>query len=420
MARPKSPTPILKAHISGQSVCRIDGIDFYLGRHGTPESLAKYAVLIREYQANGLSLPEGFSPETLRHFTEGFSQPAVKMHMADSPIVIRHLTTAFVGHAERVYANSKAELSRIRQICEEIETQDGNTLVEDYGPKKLKEQRERWVRSGKCRRYCNRLTCLVVSIFEWGVSEEMIEESTWNRLTTVKPLREGQTEAPESVVRKPACLNVVRATVKELSPTLKAMVRIHVCTGMRPSELCSMRPCDIDRSGEVWLYRPATHKNKSKGHDRVIPILGDAREAIENYLNRPSQAYCFSASESVAWWQAKKRSERKSKVQPSQESRAVESPRVKPGEKYTQDSYRRAIARACKRAKVDSWYPYQLRHLNLTEVRDALSAEHAQAIGGHSRIDMTNTYAKAKIGKAIEAARHAPTLGGSDSKPELA
>ena len=98
----------------------------------------------------------------------------------------------------------------------------------------------------------------------------------------------------------------------------------------------------------------------------------------------------------------------------------MESPRVKPGEKYTQDSYRRAIARACKRAKVDQWYPYQLRHLNLTEVRDALSAEHAQAIGGHSRIDMTNTYAKAKIGKAIEAAKHAPTLGSSDSKPELA
>ena len=248
----------------------------------------------------------------------------------------------------------------------------------------------------------------------------MIEESTWNRLTSVKPLREGQTEAPESNARKPVSLAVVRATVLELSPQLKAMVRIHVATGMRPSELCTIRPCDIDKTGDEWLYRPAKHKNKSKGHDRVIPILGDAKDALLDYLNRPSESYCFSPSESVAWWQAKKRSERKSKVQPSQESRAVESPRVKPGEKYTQDSYRRAIARACKRAKVDQWYPYQLRHLNLTEVRDALSAEHAQAIGGHSRIDMTNTYAKAKIGKAIEAAKHAPTLGSSDSKPELA
>ncbi len=412
MARSKSSQPSIRYHISGQSVCTIQGRDFYLGKHGTPESLARYALLIREYQANELSLPEDFTSDALRELLpREFSQPAAKVQLADSPTLLRHLTVAFLTHAEKVYAKSKAELSRIRQICRELESHDGGVHVSDYGPKKLKEQRERWVTSGKCRRYCNRLTCLVVSIFEWGVSEEMIEESTWNRLTTVKPLREGQTEAPESVVRKPACLNVVRATVKELSPTLKAMVRIHVCTGMRPSELCSMRPCDIDRTGDVWLYRPATHKNKSKGHDRVIPILGDAREAIENYLNRPSQAYCFSASESVAWWQAKKRSERKSKVQPSQESRAVESPRVKPGEKYTQDSYRRAIARACKRAKVDQWYPYQLRHLNLTEVRDALSAEHAQAIGGHSRIDMTNTYAKAKIGKAIEAARHAPTLG---------
>lgn len=416
MARPKSPMPALKAHISGQSVCRINGIDFYLGKHGTPESLARYAVLIREYQANGLSLPEGFTAESLRAMTIGFALPEAKIQFADSAILIRHLTSAYVAHAEKVYANSKAELSRIRQICEELETHDGNTCVEDYGPKKLKEQRERWVTSGKCRRYCNRLTCLVVSMFEWGVSEEMIEESTWNRLTSVKPLREGQTEAPESNARKPVSLDVVRATVQELSPPLRAMVRIHVATGMRPSELCTLRPCDIDKTGETWLYRPAKHKNKSKGHDRVIPILGDAKEALLDYLNRPNESYCFSPSESVAWWQAKKRAARETKVQPSQESRAIESPRVKPGEKYTQDSYRRAIHRACKRAKVEQWFPYQLRHLNLTEVRDALSAEHAQAIGGHSRIDMTNTYAKAKISKAIEAAHAAPTIGKVEGK----
>ena len=35
------------------------------------------------------------------------------------------------------------------------------------------------------------------------------------------------------------------------------MVRIQVATGMRPSEVCKMRPCDIDLSREdAWIYRP--------------------------------------------------------------------------------------------------------------------------------------------------------------------
>lgn len=29
-----------------------------------------------------------------------------------------------------------------------------------------------------------------------------------------------------------------------------------VATGMRPRELCKLRPCDIDRSGVVLMYRP--------------------------------------------------------------------------------------------------------------------------------------------------------------------
>ena len=134
------------------------------------------------------------------------------------------------------------------------------------------------------------------------------------------------------------------------------------------------------------MYCPELHKNKNKGKGRAIPILGDAREALTDYLNRDPKSCCFSPTESVAWWQASKRSVRKSKVQPSQQCRAMENPKVHPGYRYTQDSYRRAIARACKRAKVEPWHAYQLRHLKLTEIRDVLGVEHAQAMGGHSRI----------------------------------
>ncbi len=411
MPRPKAPLPKIRFHLSGNAIVTICGRDYYLGKHGSPVSFARYAILIRDYQANGMTAPPDISSSELVSLTEGFESGLPTVHLEDEPITIKHLMASYNAHAETVYETSPAEQSRIKQICDEIELHEGSTIVAKYGPKKLKDQRDRWVKSGKCRKYCNRLTCLVVRIFGWGVSEELVDETTWRALMSVTPLREGKTAAPESDARVPVSLDDVRKTIPELSPMLRAMVRIHVATGMRPTELCTIRPMDIDKAGPEWLYKPPHHKNKSKGQDRVIPILGDAKDALIDYMNRAADSYCFCPSESVAQWQAKKRSNRRSKVQPSQEDRSKENPLVQPGDRYTQDSYRRAIHRACKRAGVKQWFPYQLRHLNLTEVRDALSAEHAQAIGGHSRIDMTNVYAKAKVEKAIEAAKHAPMLG---------
>ena len=60
MARPKSALPQMRVHLSGQGFVRIGDRNFYLGKYGSPESLARYAILIAEYQANQLRLPEDF------------------------------------------------------------------------------------------------------------------------------------------------------------------------------------------------------------------------------------------------------------------------------------------------------------------------------------------------------------------------
>jgi hypothetical protein len=60
MARPKAKAPARRYHISGQSIVTLDGRDFYLGPHDSPESIARYAVLIGLYQKHGLKLPESF------------------------------------------------------------------------------------------------------------------------------------------------------------------------------------------------------------------------------------------------------------------------------------------------------------------------------------------------------------------------
>ncbi len=42
MPRPKSEAPAYRFHVSGQAVVRLDSKDFYLGKHGTPESYVRY------------------------------------------------------------------------------------------------------------------------------------------------------------------------------------------------------------------------------------------------------------------------------------------------------------------------------------------------------------------------------------------
>ncbi len=98
MPRPKTNLPSLRPHISGKAVCTIAGVGFYLGKYGSPESLAKYAFLIREYQSNGLKLPDGFNLDSLEALSEGFNSPQVKIQQEEAPITVGVLTATYRAH----------------------------------------------------------------------------------------------------------------------------------------------------------------------------------------------------------------------------------------------------------------------------------------------------------------------------------
>ncbi len=411
MARPKSQLPALRFHLSGQSVVRIDGQDFYLGKHGSPESLARYAVLVAEYQRGGLSLPPGFGVSDIDKLAGPLIAPGgLVHHFEKSPILVKHVSLAFCNDAEKRIGDT-ATLAMYRDISDELIEKFGELPVAEFGPRALRSLRDSWESSGRfCRRYINTRTNTVIRFFRSAVANELCDESIHRRLRTLEPLRRGQSTARENPERQAADLDVIRETVKHLTPTLRDMVAVQVSTGMRPSELLSMRPCDIDRSSEVWMYHPATHKNINKGKARTIAIVDHVREILENYLNRADDAYLFSPSESERERNAIRRSRRKSKVQPSQQDRSKATRCRPPRDRYTSDSYRRAIRYACVKAKVEPWSPYAIRHLTAVVVRDVLGLESSQVILGHSDIKTTQRYAKQTHDKLIEAAKAAPRL----------
>lgn len=410
MPRPKALVPSLRFHISGSAICEIAGTTYYLGKSGSPESLARYAVLIREYQANGLVVPPHITSASLQELTAGFSVPVQKVDQSDEPILVKHVTAAYRQHVLVRYKDSISEKNRLLQVCRILESEAGTVEVDKFGPRILQKMRSDWIESGKSRQYCNRLTNSVVRLFKWAVSQELAEIATHQRLKTIEPLRIGESKAPETMPVEAANLEHVRATAKHLPPQLRAVIRIQVATGARPSEVLTMTPGEIDRSGPEWIYRPTKHKNTNKGKSRAIPLLGDAKEAVIDFLNRDPDSYLFSPREAVAWHNAQKRAARKTKVQPSQRDRSKPDATKLPRDHYDKYSYRRAVERACTKAGVPYWHPYQLRHLAGTLVREALGPEAAQALLGHSNIRMTEHYAKISERKAIEAAKAAPKL----------
>lgn len=401
MPRPKKAMPKYGYHISGQAIITLDGKTYYLGPHNSPESHARYLSLISEYQANDLTMPDG-----------------VPTHQKQTAITVLCVAEEFREHIKVKYANNPTEAGRFRSLCTTLDDEYGDLPATEFGPRKLSDLRDLFVASGNCRKYVNSQTRNVVRIFRHAVARELVDADVLIRLETLEPLRYGQTPARETAKRGPVPLSAVRSTVKHLSPTIVAMIRIQVATAMRPSEVCNMRPCDIDQRGREWMYRPESHKTARLGITKAVPIVGDARIALRPFLeNRAPDDFCFQPRESAQWYRDQRTAARVtpihlgSRVGYRHDGLKGDSAQNRPGKRYSKDSYRRAIQRAAEKANVQHWTPYQLRYTNATAVREALGVEYAQALLGHSRSTMTEHYAELSEEKAIKAAKASPVLG---------
>jgi len=178
-------------------------------------------------------------------------------------------------------------------------------------------------------------------------------------------------------------------------------------TGMRPAEVCQLRPCDLDRSGDVWKYTPSKHKTQHHGHKRDIFLGPKAQAVLLRYLARDAETYCFRPCDSESKRLAEQEANRKTPRSCGnvRGSNVERKPKRKPGERYATDSYRRAIHRACDKAGIDRWSPNRLRHSAATEIRKRFGLEAAQVTLGHASADITQVYAERDNTLAIRVAR---------------
>jgi integrase len=304
---------------------------------------------------------------------------------------VGELVQAYRAYVKAKYPPSSDMPDRIGYALDLITFRD--LPAGDFGPMRLREARSKMLHKGLSAKLVNERTGFIRKMFEWAAGREVVTPSVPYALKLVEPLSGRDSGVEPSVERVPVKIEIVRATLPELTPTLQAMVKVQLYTGMRPSELVSMKRCCIDTSIEdLWFYTPYRNKNSWRGvqYGRRIALCKMAQEILLPFLAGCGQNdYIFKPSASM------KEAGRNGKA----------------GACYTKDSYRRAITRACQRAfpKGDiAWTPYQLRHTAATYIRKVLGdkgVSASQVYLGQRSIDVAEIYARADMELIFDAVR---------------
>jgi integrase len=277
----------------------------------------------------------------------------------------------------------------------------GRESADNFSPTSLVFIQKKLVEHGYARLMVNRYVAIIKQAFKHGAKFGWINPQTSYALQVVDNLKKGRTKAHEYREVKPVNPDDIEKTLAKLPKRVADMARIQRLCVMRPQDVCNLRLVNIDRSGDVWLYRPYTHKTVHLG-DVLTKYIGATAQAILTpyileKVNTPD-AFLFSPADTV---RDKVIERRKNGKTLNKKSRKKENPKRAPGEQYSPESYGRAIARACKRAGVTLWSVNQLRHLAATDVRKKYGLEVAQILCGHKHASTTEIYAEKDHEKGI-------------------
>jgi integrase len=398
--------------------------DYWLGDFDTPESRERYHRLIAQWEAQGRVLP---APEQL---------PG-----GPKKITVEEIINSYRKWAESYYTASEA--TTIKMALRVLRQFYGTTPAEEFGPKAMRAVREAMVRGDPAadpphvawsRPHINKQVHRIGAMFKWAASHELLPVTVYQQLKTMEPLKRGRCTAREPEPVLPVPEHLIDPLKDFVSDQVWAIIQIQRLTGARCGELFTLRRMDLkmdDPSG-VWTWTPAEHKTAHHGKRRTIYFGPRTQEVIKPFFeNRPAEHCLFSPFEAEAARRAKMHAMRKTPLsygnRPGTNKLAL--PSRMPGDHYTTDSYRRAIASACRKAfpppehlkrgrvkgrkcgkgtrwetaaewkarlgpekwaELDrwqhdhGWHPHQLRHTAGTNIRRQYGLEAAQLALGHS------------------------------------
>jgi integrase len=372
---------------TGQAFVKLDGKAYYLGEYGSEESRKRYESLKAEWLTN-------------RHASK-FKPPA------SSGPTIAELCLAYLDFAEAYYKTG-SEYKNLKLAVQPLSELFATMPAKDFGILQFRSCRDWWLKPGtRSRQYVNKQMKRLLRVFKWMTGEGLIPSSIYESLRCVASLQRGRTEAKEAPRILPVEHRIVKATLPHMTQVLRDMVEFQLLVGCRPGEVCSIKPCMVDRSGDVWTITLVEHKGAWRGHERFIYVGPKGQAILSKYLLRSSDTYCFSPIESEKQRLEARHAARVTPLSCGNKpgSNVARKPRKKPGECFTAGTYARSIRSACLRGEVTPWAPNQLRHLAATKIRKQFGLEAASVLLGHAELSVTQVYAEQDKTKAVSVAR---------------
>lgn len=308
---------------------------------------------------------------------------------------VKDLTGDYYAYAQGIYRKNGKKTTHIGQVkraMEQLTEMYGTVPANDLTNPMVAKLRDAILALGHYRD--KKLTVgtangrLVIwkQAVKWAREKELVGAVVLADVLAVAPLKRGRCAARETEDVKPVSRADVDATLKVCGQGIRDMVELQWLTGMRPGEVCHLRPCDVLRLKPVWVYTPHTHKTEHKDKKRKIAIGPQAQAILEKYMTRSLSSYCFITAACLF-------------PDGSGPGRLTSKRPM-----YT-DRYLRFIWHACDLAKVPTWRPNQLRHSWATRMREAFGIEAASDGLGHSSLDITEIYAERSLKRAMEVAK---------------
>jgi integrase len=332
-----------------------------------------------EFSGKRHYLPGAFkSVESLTAYQEFLkSHGLLFVEAGDKPQRVVAVINRFMDWAESTYpTGTRSEWMNCRSALKHLRRLDGNCLVSEYGPQKLKALQNHLARARKSRNYINAVAARVKRMFKWAAAEGLVSPSIYHGLSVVPGLRRGRSEAVETAPKQPATWEQVSSVKDELSATVWAMCQLQWLTGVRSQSICHARVKQFDQTCQPWEWRPV-HKTEGLGHALVVFVGPQAQAVLKPFMRGD---YLF-------------------------QPKHLNGERAK-GYKafYDSVSYMRAISRAQERVNrarakagldpIPRWTPHQIRHAKGTAVRITHGLDAAQATLGHKTLSATQIYAQ--------------------------
>jgi integrase len=344
----------------------------YFGQYGSPEAETAY----REWLLRVLN---GQTAPTIREMT------------------ITELADKYLTHALQKYGRDSTEFNVCFKAIERLIRLAGSQPALSIGPVLLTTYANSMVTetyqklNGPSRKYSKTYVskCLqrIQRMVRWACGNEILPPEHYHKLQAFDGVSVVRNKARDTTPVTAVDWRVVSATIPFLHDPVAAMVPVQYLCGMRPQDVCNLRPMDIDRShGEVWIYVPFEHKNTHRGQGLVKAIPPSAQVFLMEYLTDcPPESHVFKPAEAPAF-----------------------SPSPA-GVRYTTQVYRMAILRGCERAQrhrvpIPTWTPNQLRHGVGTLVRERMGYDAASQWLGHASPDTTAIYAERSTKAVLDVA----------------